>query len=45
MNTTTIYSIFGAIIRFFGLQNVILIEAEQDMRENTLAVSSGLHDR
>ncbi len=33
-----LYSILGAVLRFFGLQNVILIEAERVKRENTEAV-------
>ena len=33
-----LYSILGAVLRFFGLQNVILIEAERVQRENTVAV-------
>ncbi len=33
-----LYKFLGAILRFLGLQNIIIIEAERVMRENTLAV-------
>lgn len=33
-----LYAVLGAILRFLGLQNVILIEAERIQRENTEAV-------
>ena len=33
-----LYKFLGAILRFLGLQDVIMIEAERVMRENTLAV-------
>ena len=33
-----LYAILGAVLRFLGLQNVILIEAERIQRENTEAV-------
>lgn len=33
-----LYAVFGAILRFLGLQNIILIEMESVQRENTRAV-------